>query len=81
MGRRHTARSTDGDPVLDGYLGRSACGKIAYTSRKAAKARRHQGSKLHAYLCPHCSPGTWHLGHHPRSVKRGDVSSADAYGA
>ncbi len=46
-------------------------GKIAYPSRRAAKAsiRRHRDRKgLNAYRCPHCSIETvpaWHIGHRP----------------
>lgn len=49
---------------------RAQCdGKIGYTTKKAAKlaARRYEthwgGGRCDAYACPHCGPGTWHIGH------------------
>lgn len=53
------------------------CGKIAYPSKAAAKlaAKRtdHGGNGLDVYRCPH-RDASWHCGHLPRAVVRGDIS-------
>ena len=53
------------------------CGKIRYSTKRAAKlaARRIRGreGRLNAYKC---SGGFWHIGHLPKVVTSGEVSRA-----
>jgi hypothetical protein len=58
-------------------------GKFAHPTRKGAKehasnARRRTGEHVRPYRCPICD--LWHVGHLPRAVVRGEVSSDQAYG-
>lgn len=48
-------------------------GKVAYGSRKLARAfiRRYSRRGLHAYRCGECS--LFHVGHQPARVRNGEV--------
>lgn len=75
MGRKRTGRSGSWyTPV-----GRNACGKYAFPSKKLAKAaarRNHpDDNKLGPYLCVVCE--LYHLGHTPLPVLLGMCSSRD----
>lgn len=55
-----------------------ATGKIAFTSRREAKARRRKipgGTKLNIYRCPACD--YLHLGHMPQAVRNGQLTKPD----
>lgn len=49
--------------------------KRAYTTRSNAKKalRNHHDQALRIYKCPH-HPGTFHLGHVPKSLRQGHIS-------
>jgi hypothetical protein len=52
------------------------CGKLSYATKSdaklAAKRTDHGGTRLDVYRCPH-RPESWHCGHLPRAVVRGEV--------
>lgn len=59
------------------------CGKFRYFTRKAAKQAmrrlypdRANHGRLNAYKCPD-EHSTWHLGHLPPVVKRGEATRDD----
>ena len=73
-----TGQAREGSHLPAGFipdLGRCACGKVRYRSRADARrfARKRNMRGLNAYQCGE----TWHLGHAPRAVKRGDMSRSD----
>lgn len=57
------------------------CKKVSYRSKRAAKtARRRVGDGgLRPYFCERHN--SWHLGHLPRAIHRGDVSRSEVYGS
>lgn len=58
-----------------------ACVKVGHPTRAAARAaaRLFPAEKgLREYRCPLCS--SWHLGHLPRSVRKGRLTAKDIYG-
>lgn len=60
------------------------CGKRAYASRKEAKAViriAHSNAKaVSAYACPESdSQQSWHIGHLPQGVRRGEVGRSSFY--
>ena len=60
-------------------LGRcGGCGKMSYSSRKAARAaakRAFPGDKFNAYECL-SNPGVFHFGHLPGKVRQGRMPRA-----
>lgn len=71
---RAVVRASDAGKVHRVHAVPSACGKLAYTSRKRAKAaaavnRREFGENVEAYKCPNgCH--AWHIGHPPGLPRR-----------
>jgi hypothetical protein len=68
----------------------NACGKIAYATRRAARADAQRadlrpgssGIKMRAYRCQVDDGGCgwWHNGHLPKAVRRGELTAREAYG-
>jgi len=52
------------------------CGKLAYTSRRKAKARARAAFPGH-HLSPYPCNGHWHVGHLPSRVIAGDRDRAE----
>lgn len=54
-------------------------GKFSYVSRAVAKewARKARVGTMRPYRCTEC--GLWHVGHKPKAVIRGEVSSTEWY--
>lgn len=57
------------------------CEKVRYFTRADARKARQQigGRGLRPYVCPLCIDRTWHLGHLPGTIRRGERSRSDVY--
>lgn len=84
--RQRYGASTNGVDYTGASKAGCSSGKWAWPTRAGAKSlgkvlRNHGGKRakgVREYLCPECN--RWHVGHLPRSVRKGKASSADVYG-
>jgi predicted aminopeptidase len=64
-----------------GHWSVQPCGKRGHPSRASARAQaielRQQGDHVRVYF--HVACGTYHVGHLPAAVMRGEVSDVDYY--
>lgn len=76
---RGSRRGRRTPPPVQWSTGACPTGKRQHPSRRSAKAHsaRLRPERVREYQCEQC--GTWHVGHLPAAVRRGELTATEHY--